>query len=91
MTSFLRKWWLGSNFLALCGAMFDILRNPKKAVRNMALYRMGSARMSQEIEMLYRVRMLKMPLATGVKFEFIVMLRMYLLTDGCEKADTSQL
>ena len=57
----------------------------------MALYRMGSARRSQEIEMLYRVRMSKMPLATGVKFEFIVMLRMYLLTDGCENADTSQL
>ena len=91
MRSFLRKCQFWSNFLELWRAMFNILRKPKKAVMKMALKRSGSGSKSQEIEMLYNVRMSKTPLGSGIKFEFIVMLQMYLQTDGWAKADVSQL
>ena len=61
--------------------MGNFIRHPeeaKNAVRKIT--QRGSGRMSQEIEMLYSVQTWKMP--QGAKLEFIVMLRMYLQTEG---------
>ena len=41
--------------LALYGAIFDILRNAKNEVRKIALNNRGSERISQDIDMSYRV------------------------------------
>ena len=58
--------------------MFDILRNPKNAVKNMALNNKGSVSMSQLREMRYKVLMSNTPLGVGRNLELIEMLRMYL-------------
>ena len=52
MTSCLRKCLQGRKSLVLWGAILDILRKAKKAVRKMALNRAGSGRESQALEML---------------------------------------
>ena len=62
--------------------MLDIRRKPKKAVRKIALNRMGSWRVSHEMEMLYKLCKSKTPLGVGLKGEFMVMLRIYLLIEG---------
>ena len=64
--------------------MFDMQRKPKKAMRKMALYKLGSDRVSHETEILYKVCRSKIPLGVALKGELMVMLRKYLLTEGCE-------
>ena len=49
-TSLLRKCLLGSNFLTEWGAILDILRNLKSAVKKMALNKMESVSMSHEMD-----------------------------------------
>ena len=68
MRSCLRMCLLGSNSLAICGAIFDILRNAKNEVRKIALNNKGSERMSQDIDMSYRVLKSKTPLGVGGKW-----------------------
>ena len=58
--------------------MLLILKNAKKATKNMALYSMGSERRSQAIDIWYRVLISKIPRGVGEKAELIVMLLKYL-------------
>ena len=55
MRSCLRKWWVGSKALALWEATLDILKNAKNAVKKIARNKIGSDRVSQAKESLYRV------------------------------------
>ena len=55
------------NFFMECDAMFDILKNPRKANRKAALYRWGSERDPQACEIKRSVGMSKVPLGTGLK------------------------
>ena len=69
----------GSNFCFECGAILDILRNAKKASKKAALYKRGggggSFKMSHVGMMRAKVFKSKIPLGTGEKEEFMVMLR----------------
>ena len=61
--------------------MFDILKNPKKANRKAALYRWVSESDPQACEIKRSVGMSKVPLGTGLNFEFTVRLRKYKVTE----------
>ena len=49
------------------GAMLDILKNAKKAVKNAALNKIGSSKMLLDREMRAMVERSKMPLGVGAK------------------------
>ena len=61
-----------------CGAMLDIRRKPKNAVKKIALNKIGSGRMSHQMEIWYMVLISNKPLGEGENFELIEMLRRYL-------------
>ena len=61
--------------------MFDILKKPKKASRKAALCRWGSESVVQARDIKSKVGMSKVPLGTGLNFEFIVRLRKYKETE----------
>ena len=65
-----------SNLEELCGAMFDILKKPKYAVKNIsiALNNMGSCKMSHETDNKYKVLTSNIPQGVRENFELMDML-----------------
>ena len=72
--SCLKKCLVLSNLYLECGVTFDILRNTKKTSKQAGLYRGGSSKILQVVEIKARVLRSKMPLGMGLKDELMEML-----------------
>ena len=66
-TSFLKRSIVGLKSAFACGAIFEILKNPKKAIEKMALKSLGSKVREQEEVIFSKVLMSKIPLGVGVE------------------------
>ena len=76
----------GSNSEIECGARFDILKKPKKAVKKIAFIVMGSANLGQYRIISFRVFRSMMCLLVTDKGQFILRDLTKYLTFGCSKA-----